>query len=93
MHHASRITTAGNGASRLAAVNWSMLLADRSRAVREPGFAADSIALDLVRRLNAERLVVVKSCRVESAFTSSTLLRCPMGVRRQSIAQGSGRQQ
>jgi aspartokinase-like uncharacterized kinase len=34
---------------------------------------ADSIALDLARRLNAERLVVVKSCRVDAASTLAQL--------------------
>lgn len=34
---------------------------------------SDSIALDLARRLNAERLVVVKSCRIEPKATLAQL--------------------
>jgi len=34
---------------------------------------SDSLALDLARRLNAERLVVVKSCRIEPRATLSQL--------------------
>jgi hypothetical protein len=34
---------------------------------------SDSIALDLARRLNAERLVVVKSCRMDGSPTLAQL--------------------
>ncbi len=39
---------------------------------------SDSIALDLARRLNAERLVVVKSCTVDPLFTLAQL--CEAGI-------------
>ncbi len=37
------------------------------------GHTADSIALDLARRLNAERLVVVKSCAIDVSHSLSQL--------------------
>lgn len=41
----------------------------RPDATTHWGHTSDSIALDLARRLNAERLVVVKSCAVEASHS------------------------
>jgi len=52
---------------------------------------ADSIALDLARRLNAERLVVVKSCRVDAASTLAQLSEDGIvDARFASLADGGG---
>ena len=51
---------------------------------------SDSIALDLARRLNAERLVVVKSCRIEPKSSLAQL--CESGAvdaRFGSLAEGA----
>ena len=51
---------------------------------------SDSIALDLARRLNAERLVVVKSCRMEGAPTLAQLgEQGVVDARFASLAQGA----
>jgi 5-(aminomethyl)-3-furanmethanol phosphate kinase len=51
---------------------------------------SDSIALDLARRLNAERLVVVKSCRMEGAPTLAQLgEQGIVDARFASLAQGA----
>lgn len=45
----------------------------RPDATTHWGHTSDSIALDLARRLNAERLVLVKSCAVESSQSLAEL--------------------
>jgi len=47
---------------------------DHAEAHTNWDFTADSIALDLARRLNAERLVVVKSCAIDPAASLGQLV-------------------
>ena len=46
---------------------------DRPDRTANWDFTADSIALDLARRMNAERLVVVKSCAIDPALSLAQL--------------------
>ena len=51
---------------------------------------SDSLALDLARRLNAERLVVVKSCRIEPKATLAQLSEAGIVDKRfASLAEGA----
>lgn len=54
---------------------WLPLEAQREQADAQTNWdvTSDSMALDLARRLNAERLVVVKSCRIEPRATLTQL--------------------
>jgi len=49
------------------------LLRERPTAHTNWDVASDSIALDLARKLNAERLVVVKSCAIDAAASLAEL--------------------
>jgi aspartokinase-like uncharacterized kinase len=63
---------------------------DKATAYTNWDNSSDSIALDLARKLNAERLVVVKSCPVDPAAGLADLADAGILDRRfQSLAQGA----
>jgi aspartokinase-like uncharacterized kinase len=66
------------------------LVSQRPHAHTNWDVASDSIALDLARKLNAERLVVVKSCAINPAASLADLTLAGILDRRfSSLAQGA----
>ena len=66
------------------------LVSERPHAHTNWDVASDSIALDLARKLNAERLVVVKSCAIDPAATLADLTMAGILDRRfPSLAKGA----